>query len=194
VIETLLERDPQKDLSFFRPIPGAGNLMRLVRSLADPEHPPMFEMDDICHYSTSSQITLEKVALMLKKHLSANIMKRLAMRKKVLREAVQLALHSGEVAQYCELLFQAGNHDEAIAAVPAVSVSLWRELMQRKIERCPENSIAEMFLASKAYRVIDLLLLSDPAAAMVIAVGRNSIFMTYKRSFQSCRRGNRSLH
>jgi hypothetical protein len=49
--------------------------------LADPEHPPMFEMDDIYHYNTSSQIALEKVALMLKKHSSANIMKRVMRRK-----------------------------------------------------------------------------------------------------------------
>ena len=35
----------------------------------------------------------------------------------------------GATARYCELLFEAGDHEAAIAAAPAVSKDFWRQLL-----------------------------------------------------------------
>jgi WD40 repeat protein len=183
MIAIVFEQDPQKRMVNFRPVSGAANFSRLADYLAHPDNPPMFEMDDIYPFGLASEIAGEKVELMMKTYCSANLMKRAIQKKKIVEEACRFALYGGNIQRYCELLFQYGDCDQAIAAAPAVSVDFWKELMRRKAEQQPDNSVAPLLLIGDVSPVIEQLLEIDPESAVIVASGDSAHVFDIKQHF-----------
>lgn len=49
-------------------------------------------------------------------------------------QAAELFLVSGAFEQYCEVQIELGNWLQALALAPAVSLSYWKQLMERQVE------------------------------------------------------------
>jgi hypothetical protein len=181
VADSILNGPADRPMQFFRPIPGAANLSRLAHYIADPSVPQQFQMEDIYHLSTCVQIAREKVAGMLHRHNSANLVKRAMERKKLLRDAAEIALHRGDARQYCELLFDAGEVDRAVAASPAVSMEFWREMLERK--SAIQSDLAPKLLTGHFTEAVSDLLDTDMQAAMVVAAAARAGRFAVKSQF-----------
>ncbi|XP_015769456.1 PREDICTED: WD repeat-containing protein 17-like [Acropora digitifera] len=48
-----------------------------------------------------------------------------------IKEAASLHVKLGQLQRYCELMVELGEWDKALAVAPGVSMSYWRELMER---------------------------------------------------------------
>lgn len=159
-VNSLLLKDEEHCMSFFRPLDGYGTINSLTKYLSNKGEKCFDEEETVVHFEHALEHAKERSELLIRNQDVGTIMKRAIQRKRVLHDAARICLHSGNVQQYCEFVFAAGDYDKAIAMAPAVSISFWKELMDQKTkQQNDEISKVQLYLITgKINEAIKILL------------------------------------
>jgi hypothetical protein len=157
--------DRLREIVLFFEFPhGASDVVLCAKSLLNGELPP--NDDDIGSTILPVEIlarATEKRAEAAVKHIQTQVSSTVGhtYRTQNLVEAAELYLKIGKIQQYCELLFDAGLEDRALAAAPLVSIDFWQALARRAAERSREigdlRALEYFVIAGESHKAADFV-------------------------------------
>jgi WD40 repeat protein len=152
---------------------GGAELTKLLHRITKDGVRLVFNDGDLCHVNDVLRLAHKRVQRMTATLPSdQSALRRAKKSRQTAIDAADLALKSGDVKRYCELMFIAGEFDLALAAAPAVSYNFWQNLMtaRAELEKGTEEGADLTLIAGKPKEAIgQLVALKKFDSAMLIA-------------------------
>jgi len=139
-----------------RPMIGNQHLVKLLKRMSSPSVVMNFRLDEPFHIADATRIASKSIKSIASPTGKDAFLNRNALKSKErLMNAAKIALKSGDIKQYCEFMYSAGEKLKALSFASSVSFEFWQLLMKEYIDSAnEENDYQYLYAANQSERVI----------------------------------------